>query len=101
MGPENDKYDTSKSCAEVVKDKREIQRVTDTLEIEISSLQNTVKRLFDVLEPITRPSNPTEGNCGDKEEGTTTSLGNTIFNYVRCLRTINDELSDTLRRIEL
>ena len=98
MGPERD----IKSCGgEVMKDKREIQRVTDELGDEISALQNGIERLFGTLNPITRSAEPT-GDCGDrKEQEATTPLGAVIYDYVRSLRTTNDELSSLLRRIEL
>ena len=98
MGPERD----IKSCGGApVKDKREIQRVTDELGDEISALRNGIERLFGTLNPIMRTAEPT-GDCGDrKEQEVTTSLGAVISDYVCSLRTTNDELSSLLRRIEL
>ena len=100
---ERDKYagegEDDVKCG-IAKDKKEIERITDNLEKEISALQNVVDRLLDVVEPITRPAEPTE-SCDRKEEGTTTPLGGTIDSYVRRIKMTNGNISDTLRRIEL
>ena len=98
---DRDKYagDGEAKCV-IAKDRKEIERVTDNLEREISALQNVVDRLLDVVEPITRPAEPTE-SCDRKEEGTITPLGGTIDSYVRRIKMTNENISDTLRRIEL
>ena len=87
-------------CGAPGKDKREIERVIDELGIEIDGLRNLLESLGNTLSPITHSAEPT-GDCGEKEQVTTTTLGDTIFSYVRSLRISNDDLSSLLRRIEL
>ena len=72
----------------------------DDLEREVGNTQTLVDRLLCIIGPITRVAGPTED--GDqKETCTTTSLGGSMYNYVKCLRNINGILDDTIHRIEL
>ena len=92
--------DVSEAKVGIAKDKREIERVIDTLENEIRNTQNLVSTLLDTIEPITRTPCPTEeGN--EKEKGTETPLGGQLYSYVCDLRMTNDSISDVLNRIEL
>ena len=95
MGPES-----GIKCDTVVKDRKEIERVINTLENEIRNTQTLVSTLLDTVEPITRTPCPT-AECNEKEQDTETPLGSQLNTYVRNIKVTNETLSDILSRIEL
>ena len=90
----------TRPCPAIERDKPEIIRAIDDLQLELERYDNSVDRLHDRINTVVVPAPPLEPGL-EKISEYQTGLGNCI-NGMRCkLRDINARLLSLLERIEL
>nr|WP_321328462.1 hypothetical protein [Alcaligenes faecalis] len=68
----------------------------------LSQLESSVGRLLERLQQVMRPSDPPGANaCGEPEKFPQTSLGDALRTNFNRIDSLNNAVSDALRRLEL